>query len=296
MQELMKCKSEAKIRKSLNEAPKGLQEMIRHVLASFSATCEPEELEFLNEQLLWTACSPKPLMLRQAGDILRFKSPDGDGMIYLEGALRRQFESFFTLNRWDNLNTAELEILAMKTSALEQPTGKSVRSSDGDLSDAFDAADDFIDFTSYSDTTITFCHASIGDFFRDEKEGKVAAGRDFTPVGVDWRDGKVHILKTSLRIIMSEENVSQGLYHEAAMPYYVVDNLSHHLQSTPPSYATGEDQSHIASMLIKLFSNEKKHKSFSRKSLSRGCRLWRISNPSGNGWGTRRPLELWATM
>src|SRR2546429_5706230 len=40
--------------------------------------------------------------------LFRSKSPDGEGMIYLEGVLRKQFASFFSLNREDGLTTAEL--------------------------------------------------------------------------------------------------------------------------------------------------------------------------------------------
>ncbi|KAJ5093886.1 hypothetical protein N7456_009747 [Penicillium angulare] len=256
MQELIKCRSEAKIRNSLKEAPRGLKEMVRRILASFSSTCEPEELGFLNELLLWTACSPKPLILQEANDILRLTSPEEDGMIYLEGALRRQFASFFSLNRWDNLNTAELEILAIKESEFEERTD-TTRITERDEGDEFEDVTNFVNFNSSPDTTLNFCHASIGDFFRDESEGQVTAGQGYMPVGVNWRDGKVYVLKTCLRLITQKGltgRLSSTINDEGWILYHVVTNLSHHLQSTPPSYAAREDRSQIASMLVKLFS------------------------------------------
>lgn len=51
LKELLEKRGETTIRKSLNEAPKGLKEMLRHVLESFSSTLVEVEPENLNELL-----------------------------------------------------------------------------------------------------------------------------------------------------------------------------------------------------------------------------------------------------
>ena len=111
LQELLKKRSESAIRKSLGDVPKGLKAMLRHVLEGFSLSLADEESENLNELLAWTACAPRPLTLGELDAILKLKSPEGDSMIYLEEALRKQFASFFSLTREDGLSTAELQLV-----------------------------------------------------------------------------------------------------------------------------------------------------------------------------------------
>ncbi|KAJ5574110.1 uncharacterized protein N7459_008537 [Penicillium hispanicum] len=260
MQELVKRRSQASMRKSLEQAPKGLKEMMRHVLSSFSANSEEEELEYLNELLLWTACSAQPLSLVQVEGILRLKSPEGDGMIYLEGALRKQFASFFTVDRVDGLTTAELHSLAMNPTSLEESDDerdeREEASENEEYEETFEDVDNFVSFDSDAQTTtVTFCHASIGDFFRDENEGKVTAVNGSTPVGVNWRGAKIYVLKTCLRLFTESEfakkcgDANQILMHAAR-------NWLEHLKSTPPSYAEQADRIEIARMLVKMFSVE----------------------------------------
>ncbi|KAL3480754.1 NACHT and TPR domain protein [Aspergillus californicus] len=263
MQELVKRKSETSMRKSLKEAPRGLKEMFRHVLFSFSETCEPEELDFLNELLLWTACWKVPMTLQQAGDILRLKSADGDGMIYLEGALRKQWAAFFALDRADGLNTAELYKLALKSSGVgESDDNASILSHDEEddenEGEMFEDVENFVNFDSYPyTTTVTFCHASIGDFFRDENEDRVSAGEKFPPVGVNWREAKVHVLKSCLRLLTEEEFAEKCAEEMKVTPVSAALALSAQLQSTPVSYATREDRIQIASLLVKVLTVDK---------------------------------------
>lgn len=118
IQELEKLRSEASMRNSLKDAPKGLKETMRHVLSSYSENFPAEELEFLNEILIWTACATEPLQLCFIEHLLKLKSKERDGMINLEGALRNQFASFFNLDREDGLTTAELHSLSVNQKSL----------------------------------------------------------------------------------------------------------------------------------------------------------------------------------
>jgi hypothetical protein len=120
------------------------------VLSSFSASSNDEELEYFNEILAWVTCSEKPLTLAKIDAILRLKSPEGDGMIYLEGALRRQFASFFVLDREDGLTTAELQNMSTQPGLFD---GSDDEGENDDEEEAFEDVDNFTDFNSDSKTT-----------------------------------------------------------------------------------------------------------------------------------------------
>ncbi|KAB8078648.1 hypothetical protein BDV29DRAFT_165951 [Aspergillus leporis] len=253
LQELVKKRNESSIRKSLDQAPKGLKEMLRHVLMSFSGSLEEEELEFLNELLLWTACAPRPLTLGEVEAILELKSPEGDGMIYLEGALRKQYAAFFNLDREDSLTTTELQAMA---GSGDESEGEEDMSSSYEDQDAFDDVENVTDFDSNKKTTtISFCHASLGDFFRDENEGKVSAGEGKLPVGVVIDNARAHALKTCLKIFTDEE-FAKKTSEANLMLAYAAQNWVQHLHSVDPSKTALEDKREIASMLAKMFGLE----------------------------------------
>lgn len=252
LQELVKKRSESSIRKALDDSPRGLKEIIRHVLSNFSMTSDEEELEYLNEILPWVTCSQQPLTLGLIDAILRLKSPEGDGMIYLEGALRRQFASFFTLDREDALMTADLQNMSTKPDIL----GGSDDDKDENEQEAFEDADNFTDFNSNPQTTtVTFCHASIGEFFRDEAEGKVSAGEGHLAVGVNYHEAKAHILKTFLRLFADSE-FTKRIDDSQPMLKHAAWNWVHHLLTTSPSDCSLEDRKEIAKLLLKVFRSE----------------------------------------
>lgn len=252
LQELVKKRNESSIRKALDDPPRGLKEILRHVLSNFSMSSNEEELEYLNEILQWVTCSQQPLTLGLIDAILKLKSPEGDGMIYLEGALRRQFASFFTLDREDALVTAELQNMSTKPDVFD---GSDEEKDENDQ-EAFEDADDFTDFNSdLQTTTVTLCHASIGDFFRDETEGKVSAGQGHLAVGVNYHEAKAHILKTFLRLFTDSE-FAKKTDDSKTMLRHVADNWVHHLLTTSPSECSLEDRKEIAKLLVTVFRSE----------------------------------------
>ncbi|GFF52773.1 vegetative incompatibility protein HET-E-1 [Aspergillus udagawae] len=253
LQELVKKRNESSIRKSLDQAPKGLKEMLRHVLLSFSASLNDEELEFLNELLLWTTCAVRPLTLGEVEAILELKSAEGDGMIYLEGALRKQFAAFFNLDREDGLTTTELQTMANRT---YESDDEDIAKEDSDDQDAFEDVENIVDFDSNKkSTTVTFSHASLGDFFRDPNEGKVSAAEDKLPVGVVYKDAKAHVLRTCLKILTDTE-FSEKAKDSSLMKTYAARNWVQHLHLVQPSETSLEDKKAIASMLARMFSTE----------------------------------------
>lgn len=251
LQELAKKRNETSMRKALETAPRGLKEMLRHVLATFSERSNEEELEYLNETLLWVTCANQPWSLSEIEAILRLKSPEGDGIIDLEGALRRQWASFFSLDREDGLTTAELENGSAHLDGFNWTADEEKQDEYGSFEE-----DCFMAFNSKMDTTtVKFCHASIGDFLRDESEGKVSATEAHIGVGVNYRVAKAHILKTYLRLITNPDFATKAndLGH---MLQHAARHWGDRLLTTPPSKGSSEDRREIAKMLLMAFRSE----------------------------------------
>jgi tetratricopeptide (TPR) repeat protein len=177
-------------------------------------------------------------------------------MIDLEGALRRQWASFFSLDREDGLTTAELENGSAHLNAFDW-TGD--ENSDENRQDVYKSSDEdyFVDFNSKKDTTtVTFCHASILDFFRDELEGKVSAAKGHIAVGVDYQTAKVHILKTYLRLITNPD-IAAKASDSGQMLRHAAQHWGDHLPTTLPTKCSSEDRREIAKMLLVAFRSEK---------------------------------------
>lgn len=257
LQELFKKAGEASIRQALKQAPKGIKQMLRHVLERFSASAdsEDEKLFYLNELLLWTTCAARPLTLMEVEAILQLKSPSGDGMVYPEGPLRKDWASFFTLTREDGLSTADLQLIAMKKTLQDEEENPMLEDEDADADDALADTENETDFESdRDDTTITFCHASIGDFFRDENEGKVSSSGHMA-IGVDILEARAHVLTTCLKVFVDDEFASKAT-NKSAILEYAGQSWKKHLLDVDPSQVTLEARKEIASMLATMFSNE----------------------------------------
>ncbi|KAF3481931.1 NACHT and TPR domain-containing protein [Arthroderma uncinatum] len=214
LKELLKKRSESAIREALDDAPRGLNDMLSHVLKSFSLTLTDDYLDTLNELLAWVTCVQWPLTLRELDTIIKLKSSDGDGMIYLEGPLRRQFASFFSLNREDGLTTADLHLINPNVADSDE------EDIDDGQGDSFEDIDDATQFDSNLDTTtVTFCHSSIGDFFRAAK-GKISAGDGYPSIGVDIDAAEFNVTTTCLDILCGDESMVNAENKAASLRYY----------------------------------------------------------------------------
>lgn len=252
LQELLKKKSTSAIRKSLNEAPKGLKEMLCHVLESFSLTLIDDEPDNLNELLAWTACAQQPLSLGELDTVVKLNSPDGEGMIYLEGALRKQFAAFFSLSRDDGLSTAELQ------TRLPSDYENDAEIQDSEPDEVLEDDDDVTIFDSNPATTqVTFCHGSVGDFLRDPSQGKVSANDEHPAIGVDYRSAKLSVFKTCLNLFCDDElqrkpqNCNQSL-----MPYAFNNWLHHFIAAEVPTRGDITQRKEIVGLLAKMFGRE----------------------------------------
>ncbi|KAI9763739.1 MAG: hypothetical protein M1840_009136 [Geoglossum simile] len=249
LKELMKKRTPATLRKSLHEAPKGLSEMLRHVLEGFSLTLTDEDPNYLNELLAWTACAQRPLKLGELDTVLKLKSDDGEGMFYLEGMLRKQYASFFSLIREDGLSTADLQNFR----------GILVGSDSGEEEEAEEGYDDIENATDFhsnpSTTEVTLSHASIGDFFRDPTQGKVSAGDNYPTIGVNFNEAETSVLKTCLNLLCDEGLREKAKESPSLLPY-AINSWWHHLRTADPPKASRDDCREIAGLLVKMFKSE----------------------------------------
>ncbi|KAI9675313.1 MAG: hypothetical protein M1817_001216 [Caeruleum heppii] len=252
MRELSKCNRASTIRDCLYRAPKGLSQMLRHVLETFSTVLKEEDPDDLNSMLAWVTCAARPLSLGELDTTLKLKSPEGDGVLYIEGKLRKQFASFFVLTREDGLSTADLQGDLGTTLALDKDEHP------GDEEEGLDDVENETDFDSNPLTTdVTFCHASIGDFFRDERQGKVAAEGDNPAVGVNILEARVLVLKTCLKVLC-DPSFSSKVGDSPSMEPYAYTYWHDHLQAVTGDLARldASDKAEIGRLLIKMLRDE----------------------------------------
>ena len=278
MRELSKKTRASSIRESLHHAPKGLTEMLRHVLEGFSSTLKEEDPDDLNTMLKWVTCAIRPLSLEELDTILKLKSPEGDGVFYLEGKLRKQFASFFSLTREDGLSTADLQ---GDTGARYGPE----KGEDGgDEEEGLEDVDNETEFNSNPSTTdVTFCHASIGDFFRDVREGKVSAGVGSPAIGVNIIEAKISVLKACLDIVCDTSSSAKG-ENPSSMESYASKLWHEHLEAAAGDLAKFDaaDKIGVGRHLVKMFHDETVISGWTSE---RGCLFYTAE--------TLKPLRQW---
>ncbi|GKZ28408.1 hypothetical protein AbraIFM66950_005582 [Aspergillus brasiliensis] len=241
-QELGRHNRASSIRECLQRPPKGLYEAMRRTLEGLSAYLKGDEPQELNTILGWVACASRPLSLQEIEATLTLGSSDPEGIIDIESLLRLQFASFLALVRDDGLTTSDLQA-KIDVSPL--------RNND----DHDEDADDFEfenDFNSNPETTqVMFCHASIGDFFRDETENRRSAGPDYVAIGVDIVESRVSTLKACLQL------VCDSIECPNLQGYALVWWHSHVKPVIPNIHRIGEsDRQEIVTLLIKTLRDE----------------------------------------
>ena len=243
---------ESDVQKALHQAPKGLTEMIKHVLEGYSSSISDDEASDLNDMLMWVSLACRPLYLGEIDAALRLKSEEGEGLIDLEGNLRKNYASLFTLSREDGLTTAEL--LAPKRAYDEEGEEE-----EGDAVAGADDGDgeDDLDFPSQFDsnpktTTVSFSHASISDFFRDPKQGKVrATGDDCPEVGVNLVEAQIQMVRVCTDIIV-DGNLRDRMKEAVSLANYAGNNWAEHLEQADFKRATDEGKLAIGMNIARM--------------------------------------------
>lgn len=203
---------------SLHKAPKGLDAMLKHVLETFSSRLNEEEVADLNIILGWVACSDRPLSLAVLGQILAVELQTNDEKLGLEDALRIQYASLFVLNREDGLTTADL--ISGERNGFAQPQD------DGSVDNSDSSSEQEQEFNSDTyRTKVVFCHASIRDYLRNPSYGKVAAGDESTPVGVDI----VQMSVKALNVCLSEIANGNGSFPPSSLRVFALRDWVSHL-------------------------------------------------------------------
>ncbi|KAI9689967.1 MAG: hypothetical protein M1822_009849 [Bathelium mastoideum] len=249
IQELSTKTSKSAIEGTLRNAPRGLDQMLQHVLENHSKSLDENDADDLNELLAWVTCAKRPLRLGELGAILKYKSPTGDERFCLELDLRKKFASFFVLKREDGRSTSDLQN--------ERYISNFAAASGTVIADEIVEDEDFErDFDSHPfSTEVTFRHASIGDFFRNKNQGKVRAGTN-PPVGVNINAARINTLQTLLQIFANEEfkKKSEG---SISLLSYGRNSWLQHLEDVEISEMNDEEKKALGSLLVRVCRDEK---------------------------------------
>lgn len=221
MQELSHKSRPSSIRQSLLQAPKGLEEMLQHVLEGFSSTLKGDDPDDLNIMLAWITCAARPLFFNKLKTILKLRSLCGDDVLSLKGKLRNRFVSFFVLSRKKRLSSANLKAENSETRFASDENSK------GDLDNA---EDETSHESNLQNTRVAFCHASIGEFFRATSNGKVSSGPEHHVIGVDIVETKIRVLKNCLNLICMQEDRDQKSREYSTLWYYASDQWHTHVK------------------------------------------------------------------
>ncbi|KAJ5836404.1 Tetratricopeptide-like helical [Penicillium robsamsonii] len=256
LQDLSQIRSKGEIQRTLDEAPKGLTKMISHVLGGFSEsfTDNPQYAGDLNELLAWTMCTPSPLSLFEIDNLLKWRSPEGESWIWLEGSLRVQFASIFLLTREDGLSTTDLK---RRTNYAEYGDFEETSECDLEENEDLDLNDDFD--SDHKTTTVSFCHASLGEFFRGQK-AKVSIGPNAPYIGVNYHEARVLVLSRCFEIIQNKEESREQI--ALALRSYACNYLLQFLTAVDMSQITKDAKKVIGFQLAELLSDESGFKAF----------------------------------
>jgi len=253
IQELSKKSRESAIREALTKAPRGLQDMLKHVLVGFSESIKDvQDGEDLNDALMWVALAKRPLFLGELDAMLRLKSPDGEGVLNLEGRLRTQYASFFTLTRDDTLTTADLQA-AKRPLVYDEEDAEA----GAEIDDGVDDVENATVFDSNSSTTqVAFSHASISDFFRDAKQGKVSAGAEYPAIGVNLFEAQVKIAKLCINLLV-DDNLLTRMKDAVSLRTYAGQNWDLHLGDLDFTKVDSTDKVSLALQIGNMLTDQK---------------------------------------
>ena len=251
LQELYRKKRASSILDALEKAPQGLNQMFKHVLNNYSMSLQDDDPKDLNQLLAWVTCAGRPLKLGELDTILRLESASGDGLFSLESALRTQFAALFTLTREDGLTTADLQHIAAQNTDFANAEGQGAE--DPELERLYgETITESDPFT----TVVTFCHASVGDFFRHEAEGRISAGECFPTIGIDFIEAKISICRTCLALLCSGSSQSQA-QDTNDIVRYAADMWYYHLSILEHSNTSRENRQAIGKSLIRMLRDER---------------------------------------
>ncbi|WQF78985.1 Putative tetratricopeptide-like helical domain superfamily, fungal STAND Goodbye [Colletotrichum destructivum] len=223
--ELNRIRHPRRIVESLQSYPQEINGMLKKAVLGFSSSITQEEADDLNEILRWVSVAEMGLTLEQIESVLTLKM--GDAPFQLEESLRGQFSCFFTLEREDGLSTADLadrhELHRRLTSIELDPMKRT-------SPDFLDMERDIEYFSNKRTTYVTFFHASVKEFFREDVSTDLRADAQHPSIGFKLADARLHVLQTCLKIFtdptyfnLGEEGLSLQRYAAWYWPEHLDD-------------------------------------------------------------------------
>jgi hypothetical protein len=288
LKELQPYYKSKNIRPILTQAPASISDMIHSILERFNRTLKGDDLFDFNELLVWTTWAKRPMSIGELQILVKLSGEENED-IYLEQPLREQFSSFFELSSLasgDEIGDQSTSKAGPESSKKAKLSLRAESDSDDDSwsSSEIDDSSEDEDSAKADTAKVNFNHTSIRQYFQAGINTKVGAA------GIDTLESKVHVVLVLLRSIIqwrqwsgfdaeSESSVSSISEHDGdrkaedweseesssdsdsdgddpnanALISYAANNWHLHLATLDPASLRSEDQSAIASLLIRLF-------------------------------------------
>jgi hypothetical protein len=253
-------------------------------------TLKGDDLFDFNELLVWTTWAKRPMSIGELQILVKLSSEENED-IYLEEPLREQFSSFFELSSLANgeetggQSSSKTDPAGPKKAKLSLRAESDSDDDSGSSSEVDDSSEDE-ESAEASTAKVNFNHTSIRQYFQAGINTKVGAA------GIETLESKVHVVLVLLKSIVqwrqwsgfdaeSESSVSsisgQGSDGQDedwesekgssdsdssdddddpnanALVSYAANNWHLHLATLDPASLRSEDQSAIASLLIRMF-------------------------------------------
>ena len=203
--------------------------MFTRVLENISRSTNEEpgyfRAEDLNNILAWVTFSPTPLSLFEIDAITKLSSDEDESILNMEDSLRFKYSSLFTLD--DNIYRRTVDA---RQYVQDDPAGMSHEAINPKSKDrGEDVAPELVSRTDWREIYLSFCHASVGQYFRDKSRKEVSYGSDFPGIGYTASAAKIRLLNTSLKLICHPDRLGESPARDA-MCTHVLDNWLQYLE------------------------------------------------------------------
>ena len=248
------------IRHKLEQAPRDLAEMIRHVFERLAGDPSVQKDDF-NEMLMWITFARRPLLLGQMDVILKLRGEFGEGVPDLEQRLRDQYSSFFTLEREDKKTTESLQLSMQnmyheKILHEEHSSDQAGESCDTTPTERENEKEDYPPtYDSDPNTTLLgFSHASIRDYLVQEGRPTTRKYPVDLGIGIDVNKAEHHITATCLSILCDTEH--EFLISNDDILEYAADNFLKHLQKVDRLSLSKQEKKMIVQPLFTVLQSD----------------------------------------
>ncbi|KAK6505062.1 hypothetical protein TWF481_006985 [Arthrobotrys musiformis] len=249
IKEILGKNREDLIRKSLQNLPRGLSETYERMFQAFSEALAPEQdqIEDLNELLMWVGFANRPLSLAELETVLELRYGNDGQVIDLYDELTKKYASFFTVSG-----------IPSKKDSGNDSTGLS------------------LDLRQKRVSIVRLRHASLGDFLRLRTEK--------TTVGVNVDDVHLQFFKTCAKSMADPERMPkidtqfqlrQSFYYDPlfskgdpnpqnfpvdhlglSLAAYALQNWWPHLEKIPIATTPSKDGAEVISYLYQIFTRK----------------------------------------